>query len=349
MRPLGRDSASTLPHRTPSGLVSQLDIDDVGLLSRLSAGLEAAEKGLQEAATDAEDPRVAQLAGHLAASGGKRLRPLLVLLGAEFGEPWRAGVVEAAVVAELVHVSTLYHDDVMDAAVTRHGVPSANARWGERSAVLGGDLLLARAARLSAALGPEAIRANAQAADHLVAGQFRELVGPAPDEDPVDHYFEVLAGKTAALLAMSLSIGAHQAGVDAPSTRALEEFGRELGIAFQIADDLLDLTAPVGRTGKEQGKDLAAGVASLPVLLARADDRPSGAELRELLDSDLVAEPVARRRALELFQTSPALAAAEAVMNERLTRARAAIRGLKPYAAHRALESLCGFVATRAA
>lgn len=122
--------AAPTTDRATGTLLAQLELEDAELSARLAVGLGAAEKELQDTTAAAADPRVAELTGHLAAFGGKRLRPLLVLLGAEFGEPWRAGVTEAAVIAELVHVSSLYHDDVMDAATTRHGVPSANARWG---------------------------------------------------------------------------------------------------------------------------------------------------------------------------------------------------------------------------
>ncbi|GGS27963.1 MULTISPECIES: polyprenyl synthetase family protein [Streptomyces] len=341
--------AAPTTDRATGTLLAQLEIDDGELTARLADGLEAAEKGLQDTAATAADPRIAELTGHLAAFGGKRLRPLLVLLGAEFGEPWRAGVTEAAVIAELVHVSSLYHDDVMDAATTRHGVPSANARWGERSAVFGGDWLLARAAKLSAALGAETIRLNAEAAGRLVTGQLRELMGPAPGEDPVDHYFQVLNGKTAALFSLALAIGAHQAGAPTASIQALDEYGRQLGLAFQIADDLLDLTAPVDWTGKERGKDLATGVASLPVLLARADESADGAELREILLAGPLTDTAVRQRALELFRTSPALATTEDMMHRRLARARAAIQGLAPHPAHQALHALCAFMAARTA
>lgn len=148
---------------------------------------------------------------------------------------------------------------------------------------------------------------------------------------------------------MSLSIGAHQAGAPAASIQALDEYGRHLGLAFQIADDLLDLTAPVDWTGKERGKDLATGVASLPVLLARADESPDGAELREILLAGPTVDTAVRLRALELFQSSPALATTEAMMHRRLARARAAIRDLAPHPAHQALGALCAFMAARTA
>ncbi|MEU2513365.1 polyprenyl synthetase family protein [Streptomyces syringium] len=322
-------------------------LDDPAAEARLRATLEEVEKRLQDTATDAADPRVAELTGHVTAAGGKRMRPLLVLLAGEFGEPWRDGVAQAAVIVELVHVASLYHDDVMDEASTRHGVPSANVRWGNRQTVRGGDWLLARAARLAADLGPEAVRLNAETASRLVDGQVRELVGPATGQDPVEHYFQVAAGKTASLLTMALSIGARQAGAPEPYADALGAYGAYLGAAFQIADDLLDLSGTADETGKEQGKDLLAGVPSLPVILARADRGPRGAELRGLLADGPIQSPAAHHRALELFPRSPAFAESEAIMRDRLARARAALSVLPPIPARTALEALCDFVADR--
>jgi heptaprenyl diphosphate synthase len=330
-----------------SELLGHIALHDPSFGEWTAESLLAVEKRLLDCASGAPDPRVAELTCHLAAAGGKRLRPLLVLLGAQFGEPWRDGVVDAAVIAELVHISSLYHDDVMDGAALRHGVDSANARWGERLAVAGGNWLLARAARLAAELGPDMVRFQADAASELVAGQLREMTGPADGEDPVAHFFQVTSGKTAALLSMSLGIGALQAGAPAAYGRALTECGRQLGIAFQISDDLLDLVAPAEHTGKEQGKDLAAGVPSLPVLLATADQGPAGAELRELLAAGPLDDPGDRRRALELFETSPAPAAARAHLRQRLDRAGEALELLPPGPARRALYGLCDYVDTR--
>ncbi|MEU3056479.1 polyprenyl synthetase family protein [Streptomyces griseus] len=329
-------------------LLAHVAAQDPLFRHRTAQQLLAVEKRLLDVAADSPDPRVAELTVHLAASGGKRLRPLLVLLGAEFGEEWRDGVVDAAVIAELVHISSLYHDDVMDGAALRHGVASTNARWGERMAVAGGNWLLARAARLAAGLGPDMVRFNADVAAVLVDGQLRELTGPAEGEDPVQHFFRVTTGKTAALLAMSLGAGALQAGAPAGQRSALMEYGHQLGIAFQISDDLLDLVAPAARTGKEQGKDLAAGVPSLPVLLALSDTGPAGAELRGLLEAGPLDDEVRRRRALELFRSSAAPAAAEEHLQDRLRLARAALGRLPAGAPRRALDALCAYVGARA-
>ncbi|WP_078857062.1 polyprenyl synthetase family protein [Streptomyces sp. NBRC 109706] len=314
---------------------------------RLHAGLQAVEEELRLAVSTDVDPRIAELASHIAAAGGKRLRPLLALMAAEFGDPTRDGVVRAAAVVELVHIASLYHDDVMDGTDTRRGVQSANSRWGNPLAVLGGDWLLARAAQLAADLGQHAVRHNSQAAVRLVEGQFRELLGPAPDEDPVDHYFEVIAGKTVELVAMSLSIGATQAGAPAEYTEVLSEYGANLGAAFQISDDLIDLLSPSGVSGKEQGRDLRIGVLSLPVLLARADSSPEGAELRALVEQGPITDSRTHRSTLKLFRDSPAVARSRTLMHERVERARAGLASLPDIPARTALDAMCDFVTDR--
>ncbi|MQS12972.1 polyprenyl synthetase family protein [Streptomyces kaniharaensis] len=340
------DGMSAAPDLPAAQLLDRLDLAEPAFEAHMRAKLIQAEKCLQASAHDALDPRVGALTGHLAAAGGKRLRPLLVLLGAEFGDPSAPGIPQAAAIAELVHLASLCHDDIMDGAATRRGVPSVHARYGERAAVLSGDWLLARAAQLAAELGSAAVHLNAQAAGRLVAGQLRELTGPGPDVDPVTHYFHVAAGKTAALLSMALGIGAVQAGAPASAAAALTEYGEQLGIAFQVADDLLDLRQPAELSGKQRGTDLLAGVASLPVLLAREGAYPADAELRALLAAGPV--PAADvPRALELFERSGALDETEAVMHRRLDRARAALDALPDRPARRALLALCDHVAPR--
>ncbi|MDG9720223.1 polyprenyl synthetase family protein [Streptomyces sp. DH24] len=341
-------------HAAPDGgrahaaeLLRRLGPDEPKFQARVGEALDHVESLLRACTRDAADPRVAALTGHLAATGGKRMRPLLVLLAAEFGDPAREGVAQAAVVAELVHLASLYHDDVVDRAATRHGAPSANALWGNRPAILGGDWLLARAARLSADLVPEALALNSRTASRIVAGQMRELVGPVPGEDPVTHYFRVTAGKTAALLAMSLGVGAHQSGTSPDVADALIEYGEQLGIVFQIADDLLDLFSPAASSGKEQGKDLLIGVPSLPVLLARESTDPRDAELRELLAAGPVAGAGRHRRALDLFAVSQAAVRTRTIMHQRLALARTALDALPPLPARDALDALCDFVARR--
>ncbi|MBL1112549.1 polyprenyl synthetase family protein [Streptomyces sp. 110] len=355
--------------------------------------MDASEKWLRALAAEARDPCVAEVAGHLFGPGGKRLRPLLALVGAEFGERARgiaappaavlssadpsatdpasadpsaadpsaadpaiadpaatdpSPAVEAAALAELVHVASLYHDDVMDQARTRRGVPSVNARWGNTTAVLAGNWLLSKAAQLAAELGPETIRLQSKVTNRLIMGQIRELVGPSDDDDPLSHYFTVVAGKSAALIAMALQLGAVRTGAPEHVVQTLAEYGEHLGIAFQISDDILDITSTSEVSGKEQGKDLAIGVASLPVLLALADERPEAGELRALLSAATAGpEGAGLPRAVALLHRCGALAEARTVMNARLLRARTAANRLPDGPATRVLHALCDFVARR--
>ncbi|MGW4081070.1 polyprenyl synthetase family protein [Streptomyces asiaticus] len=373
-------SARTEPR---GSMAMELTFGDPALTARLERGMDASEEWLRALAAGAQDPRVAEVAGHLFGPGGKRLRPLLALVGAEFGDraPSRTGpyaadpsrtdpyvtdpyaadpsstdpyatdpsrAVEAAALAELVHVASLYHDDVMDQAHTRRGVPSVNARWGNTTAVLAGNWLLSKAAQLAAELGPETIRLQSKVTNRLIMGQIRELVGPSDEDDPLSHYFTVVAGKSAALISMALQLGAVRTGAPEHVVQTLAEYGEHLGIAFQISDDILDITSTSEVSGKEQGKDLAIGVASLPVLLALADERPEAGELRTLLTAATGGpEGAGLPRAVALLHRCGALAEARTVMHARLLRARTAANGLPDGPATRVLHALCDFVARR--
>src|SRR5919205_1886696 len=253
---------------TPASTVGPwLPEGDLG--ARLAEGLARVEEALRTA-VDSEHAFIAEAAGDLVAAGGKRFRPLLALMAAELGDPHAEGVTRAAVVCELTHLATLYHDDVMDEAALRRGAPSANSRWGNSIAILTGDLLFARASDLLADLGPEAVRVQARTFERLVTGQLRETVGPQPGEDPVAHYLQVLADKTGSLVATSARFGAQFAGVDAGLVAALTAFAEEVGVAFQISHHLLDIVSEGRTSGKAPGTDLREGVATLPVLFALA-------------------------------------------------------------------------------
>ena len=311
----------------------------------LAAGLAAVETALV-AAVGHEHPFVNEAAGHLMAAGGKRFRPMLALLAAQLGDPTAPDVVRAAVVCELTHLATLYHDDVMDEAVVRRGAPSANSRWGNSIAILTGDLLFARASDILADLGPDAVRVQARTYERLVTGQLRETVGPQPGEDPVAHYLEVLADKTGSLVATSARFGAAFAGVDEPLVAALTAFGEEVGVAFQLSDDLLDIVSADGASGKSPGTDLREGVATLPVLFALAGDDPAGARLRELVAGPLTAEPE-HAEALALLRASEALGRATGVLREYADRARERLAAVPAGDVRDALSALCDYVVTR--
>jgi heptaprenyl diphosphate synthase len=323
-----------------------VEIRDSALRSDLRSGLSEVERRLREVLTDVDDGFVTEGATHLIQAGGKRFRPTLALLGGHFGShPHRAEVITAAVTAELVHVATLYHDDVMDEAPTRHGVPSANVRWGNNIAVLFGDLLLARAARLGAELGTDALRLQVHTIDRLVRGQLRETVGPQPGTDPRVHCLSVMADKSASLIAMSARLGALTAGADVHTQAALARYGERLGIAFQISDDLIDIESGAADMGKTPGTDLRQGVVTVPVLHALADD--NGARLGEILAAGALTDPSLHAEALELLRGSPGLQRARTDVREYAARARTELAGLPPVPAWAALESLCDFVVER--
>ncbi|GIG38928.1 polyprenyl synthetase family protein [Cellulomonas phragmiteti] len=268
-----------------------LPLHDAALAERLTGRLRLVEELLRDAVTYA-DPIAHDASSHLVNAGGKRLRPLLTLLTAELGDGNRREVVDAAAVVELTHLATLYHDDVMDSAPVRRGAPSAHEVWGNSVAILTGDLLFARASSIVSGLGPEAVRIQAQTFERLCLGQLHETVGPRPGEDPVTHYLQVLADKTASLIATSARFGAMFAGCRPDVVRTVTQFGETIGVAFQLADDVIDLTSDGTVTGKTPGTDLREGVPTMPALLlrSRAAAAPAGSSDRDvlaLLDSDL--------------------------------------------------------------
>ncbi|WP_313405659.1 polyprenyl synthetase family protein, partial [Aeromicrobium sp.] len=239
---------------------------DAALEQRVSDGVERVEHLLAQSVHSPE-PLVAEASSHLLQAGGKRFRPLLVVLCAEFGDPTAADIVPSAVVVELTHLATLYHDDVMDEAAMRRGAPSANARWDNSVAILVGDFLFARASSLVADLGPEAVRIQADTFARLVHGQLRETLGPGPDDDPLQHYLSVVADKTGSLIATAARFGAMMSGAGAQIEATLLEFGERIGVAFQLADDIIDIASDSDDSGKVPGTDLREGVPTLPTLL----------------------------------------------------------------------------------
>ncbi|MBT3076265.1 MULTISPECIES: polyprenyl synthetase family protein [Streptomyces] len=327
-----------------------LHVRDQALEADVHAGLAAVEAGLLEA-TKSDVPFITEAAQHLVRAGGKRFRPLLVMLASQFGDPDAPGVVPSAVVVELTHLATLYHDDVMDEADVRRGVPSANTRWGNSVAVLTGDFLFARASHILADLGPEAVRIQAEAFERLVTGQILETAGPRDGRDPVDHYLDVLSGKTGSLVAVAGRFGALMAGADERTVDILTQYGERLGIAFQLADDVLDIASDTHESGKTPGTDLREGIPTLPVLRLRAraakDGRPEDLALVELLDGDL-ADDANLAEALRLLRAHPALEQARQDTVRYAQEARATLAPLPEGYAKSALEELCDAVVHRA-
>ncbi|MGW6512381.1 polyprenyl synthetase family protein [Streptomyces niveus] len=327
-----------------------LSVRDPALEADVLSGLSAVEAGLLEA-TKSEVPFITEAAQHLVRAGGKRFRPLVVMLAAQFGDPYAPGIVPAAVVVELTHLATLYHDDVMDEADVRRGVDSANSRWGNSVAVLTGDFLFARASHILADLGPEAVRIQAEAFERLVTGQILETAGPRDGRDPVSHYLDVLAGKTGALFAVSGRFGALTSGADETVTDILTQYGERLGVAFQLADDVLDIASDSHESGKTPGTDLREGIPTLPVLLLRAQaeahGRPEDIDLVELLDGDLT-DDARHAEALRGLRAHPALEQARRDTVRYAEEARTALTPLPECYAKSALVELCDLVVHRA-
>nr|WP_226345802.1 polyprenyl synthetase family protein [Agilicoccus flavus] len=284
-----------------------MPVDDPALAASLATGLERVDALLRER-VDHDDPFVAEASGHLLAAGGKRFRPLLTLLAAHLGPRGVTDeVVAAAAAVELTHLASLYHDDVMDEADVRRGVVSANARYGASTAILVGDLLFGTASSMVADLGPEAVKIQADTFVRLCSGQIRDDRPTPPGVDPVGHYLGVLADKTGVLIATAARYGAMFSGADAGAVEVMRNYGELLGVAFQLADDILDITSEADASGKAPGTDLREGVDTLATLDIRAAADPADAELLGLLDRDLRADDAAHARALELVRAHPAL------------------------------------------
>ncbi|HQR26267.1 MAG TPA: polyprenyl synthetase family protein [Nocardioides sp.] len=290
---------------------------------------------------------VTEAASHLLSAGGKRFRPLLVLLAAEAGShPDAPEVITAACVVELTHLASLYHDDVMDEAALRRGADSANARWDNHVAILTGDFLFSKSSELTADLGPEAVRIQAQTFTALVEGQILETVAPGPDEDALAHHLDVVSGKTGALIATSARYGALFGGTTPEVQQALTEYGTIVGSAFQLSDDILDIASESTESGKTPGTDLREGVPTLPVLIARASTDPGDARLLELLDADLTDDRL-HAEALALLRAHPAMEQARQYVVGEAARAKALLAVLPPGPVRQALEAFADVVAVR--
>ncbi|PCN49147.1 geranylgeranyl pyrophosphate synthase [Curtobacterium sp. 'Ferrero'] len=248
---------------------------DRRFITAVDDGLELVEHALEDAMHSA-DTLADTTSRYLLSAGGKRIRPTLTLLIAQLGEGVTEQVVKAAVSIETTHLASLYHDDVMDEAPVRRGVPSAHVTYGNNVAILTGDLLFARASLITADLGVEGIRMQAETFQRLCLGQLHETTGPREDEDPVAHYIQVLSDKTGSLIATAARAGILFSGADRAYLDAVGVFGEKVGVAFQLVDDVIDLAPATDKTGKIAGNDLRAGVDTLPLLhlrrLATSDD-----------------------------------------------------------------------------
>ena len=254
-------------------------------------------------------PLVVETSRHLVEAGGKRLRPLLTLLSAQFGDPTNYDIIKAAVCCELTHLATLYHDDVMDDAALRRGVISANKKWDNAVAILTGDYLFSKVSDMLADIGPEAVKLQAKTFERLVIGQIKETQGKSECLSQIDHYMKVVADKTGSLIATSARFGALLSGASMEVVETLTKFGEKIGVAFQVADDLLDIASTETASGKTPGTDLKEGVPTLVTLFVMADNDPADDVLIEKLskpisDQDLagVIQELRNHKALKKVQ-----------------------------------------------
>ena len=322
-----------------------LEMPDAGLDARLSADMARVESELRDAVAS-EDQFVADASRYLVEAGGKRFRPLLVLLAAQFGDPDAWGVVPAGVVVELTHLATLYHDDVMDEAQLRRGAQSANARWDNTIAILTGDFLFARSSRILADLGPDAVRIQAHTFERLCTGQIRETIGPREGQDPVAHHLDVVADKTGSLIAASGRYGALMAGAPEDVMEIMTQFGERIGVAFQLADDLVDITSESMQSGKTPGTDLREGIPTLAALVALTSTDPADARLQDLVSRPLP-DDAEHAEALELLRAHSALDVARAEARRWSDLARECLEPLPPGSARDVLALLCDYVVSR--
>jgi len=334
-----------------------LDFPDSALAAEVLDDLARVEASLMETAHP-DDELFTEASRHSIAAGGKRFRALLVLLAAQFGDPKDPRVTRAAVAIELTHLATLFHDDVMDEADVRRGHPSVNSRWSNSVAILTGDFLFAEASRILADLGPEAVRIQAETFNRLVAGQMAETIGLRPGQDPLDHYMHVITEKTGSLIATSGRFGALFSGAPAEVAARIAAACEQLGVAWQLSDDVIDIASDSAQSGKTPGTDLRQGVRTLPVLYALRSTAAAGPgqaagasdadrRLRWLLTEADLTDEALLAEALVLLRAHPALAESRARVLSWAQGARNDFMALPSGPAQAAFLALCDFVEKR--
>lgn len=256
------------------------------------------------AAVRTPDAYLTEIASHLIQAGGKRLRPVFTLAASRVGNSGAASEdsVSGAIACELVHLGSLYHDDVMDESSTRRGVDTVNAKWGNLQAILAGDFLLAKASEIAASLGTEVAGLLARTIGQLCQGQIEELRHTYNVARPIDSYLASIHGKTASLYSTAARIGALVAGHERPVVEALTDYGTAFGMVFQIVDDVLDLTATDAQLGKPAGHDAKEGVYTLPVLNTLAAGGAAASELGSILGKPL--DEVEREKVLHIVRSN---------------------------------------------
>ncbi len=327
-------------------MVAGIDFGDAAFAATVRDGVGRIEQ-LMDTELRSADAVMTDSLTYLFKAGGKRFRPLFTVLSAQLGpKPDAPEVTIAGAVIELVHLATLYHDDVMDEAEVRRGTPTANVRWGNNVAILAGDYLFATASRLVSRLGPDAVRLIAETFAQLVTGQMREGRGAAEGADPVEHYLKVVYEKTACLIAAAGQFGAMFSGADADQVERLSRLGGVVGTAFQISDDIIDIDSDSDESGKLPGTDIREGVHTLPMLYALRETGPEAPRLRELL-SGPVEDDAAVAEALALLRASPGMAKAKDFLVQYAAQARRELDLLPDLPGRRALQTLVDYTVSR--
>ncbi|MDT5320517.1 MAG: hypothetical protein QOD88_3039 [Mycobacterium sp.] len=327
-------------------MVAGVDFGDAAFATNVRDGVARIEQ-LMETELRGSDDLMTEAVLHLFEAGGKRFRPLFTVLSAQLGpRPDADEVTIAGAVIELVHLATLYHDDVMDEAQVRRGAPSANVRWGNNVAILAGDYLFATASRLVSRLGPDAVRIIAETFAQLVTGQMRESQGAANAPDPIQHYLKVVHEKTACLIGAAGQFGAKFSGADEDQIQRLSRLGGIVGTAFQISDDIIDIDSDPDESGKLPGTDLREGVHTLPVLYALHESGPDADRLRELLVGP-IDDDAALAEALALLRASAGMAKAKDTVARYAAQAREELAALPGGAGRQALATLVDYTIHR--
>lgn len=326
-------------------LPSQLrKVSDKALITDLETRMAIVEQRIAEATAHTES-LVNKMSSHLASAGGKRLRPVLTLLTSHLGDPKEEEVLDAAVVMEITHLATLYHDDVMDQASKRRGVDTAHMVWGNNVAILTGDLLFARASNIVSGLGDDSLKLQAKVFEQLVLGQLHETIGPQDGQDPIEHYYEVLRDKTGSLIALSAQIGALVSGAPAEYQEPLKQFGESIGVAFQLIDDIIDIQSTKDQSGKVAGTDLLAGVPTLPVLLLANHQDAQSQALYAKISGGLEEEDL--KDVLVLLRKHEVMAQSLSITNGWADRAKAALEPLPASSVKSALIAFADAVVDR--
>lgn len=332
--------------KTPATVVAGVDFGDPTLAATVRDGVARIEQLMDTELRDADEVMTDSLL-HLFMAGGKRFRPLFTVLSAQVGsKPDAEEVIIGGAVVELIHLATLYHDDVMDEAQIRRGAPSVNARWGNNIAILAGDYLLAAASRLVSRLGPAAVRIVADTFAQLVTGQMREIRGVPEGSDPIEQYLKVVSEKTGCLIGAAGRFGGMFSGADDDQVERLSRLGGIVGAAFQIADDIIDIDSDSEESGKLPGTDVREGVHTLPMLYALQEAGPEAVRLRTLLagpvhdDAEVV-------EALTLLRASQGMTAAKVVLSQYAAQARRELTHLPDVVGRRALEALVEYTVSR--